>query len=93
MLTAHANTTAEDFIAQLRTYVIAMGLNSRVVDCVDNLMGVDEEVSSEKLYEAEGTGRVDMKNEILAAVRAWAADNLDEQQTESLIDLISEAEV
>ena len=42
MLTAHANTTAEDFLAQLRTYVIAMGLSPMVVDCVDNLIGIDE---------------------------------------------------
>ena len=42
MLTAHAKTTAEDFLAQLRTYVIAMGLSTQVVDCVDNLIGIDE---------------------------------------------------
>ena len=95
MLTAHANTTAKDFIAQLRTYVIAMGLSSRVVDCVDNLMGVDEaeEVSGDLLDDAKLDGRTDMKAEILAAVHAWLNDQDTLLLKEELIEVIEGLEV
>ena len=77
MLTAHANTTADDFLAQLRTYVIAMGLSTQVVDCVDNLIGIDELENQhaanleEAKSEAEICGRESMKREILDALNAW----------------------
>lgn len=73
MLTAHASTTSDDFIAQLRTYVIALGLSPLVVDCVDKLTGVDdlEKQSEEELDEAEAEAREGMKAEILSEVNAW----------------------
>lgn len=77
MLRAYASTTADEFIAQLRTYVIAMGLDSRVVACVDNLTGIDDNENELAEAEAKGekdgiaTGRKDMKAEIIAAVTEW----------------------
>ncbi len=63
--------------AELRTYVIALGLSPQVVDCVDKLSGVDEiedrhaaEIS-EAEDEAEERGRESMKEEILADVNRW----------------------
>ena len=52
MLTAHANTTSEDFLVQLRTYVIALGCSEHVVDCVDRLSGTAEETKAEILKTA-----------------------------------------
>ena len=79
MLTAHANTTADDFIAQLRTYVIAMGSSTAVVDCVDNLIGTEdaEEASEDELNEVEAGARKDMKDEILTAVNQWFEDQFN----------------
>ena len=42
MLRAYEGMTSSEFIAQIRTYVIAMGLGPQVVDQVDNLAGRDE---------------------------------------------------
>jgi hypothetical protein len=73
MLRAHYNMPAADFIAQLRTYVIAMGLSPQVVDAVDNLAGADdlEEDHLERLREAKDDGAMEAKNEIKAAVEKW----------------------
>ena len=93
MLTAHANTTAEDFLAQLRTYVIAMGLSTQVVDCVDNLIGIDELENQhaanleEAESEAKSRGRESMKNESLGALNAW----LENQENHDLIAAPCEA--
>jgi len=71
MLYAHANTPTKDFIAQLRTYVIAMNLSPMVVDCVDNLVGADELESEHEAElenvesQGENRGRKSMKKEIL----------------------------
>ena len=92
MLTAHANTTADDFIAQLRTYVIAMGLSTQVVDCVDNLVGADDlQAEHEKeLQELEDSTAKETKDSILAAVRRWATTSLDEETMEKLLSVIEE---
>lgn len=66
MLRAHANMPIEDFIAQLRTYVIAMGLSPMVVDCVDNLTGADE-------LDAESAE--EMRDDIIKAVRQYFDDH------------------
>ena len=93
MLTAHANTTAEDFLVQLRTFVIAMGLSPMVVDCVDNLIGIDEleNQHAANLEEAESgaelRGRESMKTEILGALNAW----LENQENYDLIAAPCEA--
>lgn len=77
MLTAHANTPSKEFIAQLRTYVIAMGLSTQVVDCVDNLCGADDlEVQHEaEVRKAEddalSDGAENMKRKILEVVNRW----------------------
>ena len=71
MLRAYANMPIADFIAQLRTYVIAMGLSTQVVDCVDRLTDVDEmkDAHADELREAEEEseqrGRKSMKAEII----------------------------
>jgi len=89
MLTAHANTTAEDFIAQLRTFVIAMGLSPMVVDCVDGLVGADEleEKHTAELEEVQEKytqrGRESMKAEILFLV----SRKLDDEPSMSGEDL------
>ncbi len=89
MLTAHARTTAEDFIAQLRTYVIAMGLSPQVVDCVDNLIGIDELESchEKELQECED----ETKEEILSAVKDWAVEYMDEDAMKELLNVIRNA--
>jgi hypothetical protein len=76
MLVAHANTSSADFIAQLRTFVIAFGCSPMVVDCVDNLAGVDdnEEQHAKELRELEDDTARDTKNAILEAVDAWLED-------------------
>lgn len=86
MLVAHANTTAEDFIAQLRTYVIAMGLSQQVVDCVDDLEVPDE---------AYRDGAKDMKAAILEAVETWCNEQFlfPENLKTTLIAAIKEAEL
>ncbi len=93
MLTAHANTPIDEFIAQLRTYVIALGLSPQVVDCVDRLSGVDEIEDrhaagiSEAEDEGESRGRQSMKDEILAEVTQW----LENQSNYELIAAPCEA--
>ena len=92
-----------DFIAQLRTYVIAMGLSTQVVDCVDRLADADklEGEHAEELAEAEEEatkeGRQEMKDEILAAVNEWLEDqpnyDLIAAPCEALIKEIEEVEV
>lgn len=77
MLRAHANMPIEDFISQLRTYVIAMGLSLQVVDCVDNLTGANEfedahaKELEEMEAEAERRGRESMKKEIADTASHW----------------------
>jgi hypothetical protein len=92
MLRAHANTTADEFLAQLRTYVIALGLGTQVVDCVDNLMGIDELEDEHKaeLRQAEDDSAVLMKNEIVEAVRKWACTSLDEDTMKELLEVIED---
>lgn len=81
MLTAHANTPIDEFIAQLRTYVIAMNLSTQVVDCVDRLAGVDEIEGRHDLElqeaeeQSEKRGRESMKDEITDLVSQALADN------------------
>ena len=93
MLRAYANMPIADFIAQLRTYVIALGLSPQVVDCVDRLSGADEiedrhaaelETAEE---EAEKRGRESMREEILADVNRW----LEKQPNYDLIAAPCEA--
>ncbi len=103
MLTAHANTPIDEFIAQLRTYVIALGLSTQVVDCVDRLADADdmEGVHAEELRDAEETavreGRNSMKDEILAAVNCWLENqpnyDLIAAPCEALIAEIEKVEV
>lgn len=85
MLVAHANTTIEDFIAQLRTYVIAMGLSQQVVDCVDELETPDE---------AYADGAKDMKEDILETLETWCNEQFKfpEQLKISLAKAIKETE-
>jgi hypothetical protein len=93
MLRAHANMPIADFIAQLRTYVIAMGLSTQVVDCVDSLRVIteleDEHAAElqEAEEQAEEDGRSSMKAEILSAVDRW----LENQQNYDLIAAPCEA--
>jgi hypothetical protein len=77
MLRAHANMPIDEFIAQLRTYVIAMGLSTQVVDCVDQLAGVGEieDAHATAIREAADDAAVLMKNEILEAVQKWLRNN------------------
>jgi hypothetical protein len=75
MLRAHANMPIDEFIAQLRTYVIALGLSTQVVDCVDRLADAYEVEDRRALElqeseeEGEKCGRESMRNEILGAVK------------------------
>lgn len=77
MLTAHSGMSAREFVSQLRTYVIALGLGPTVVDQVDNLVGrddlEDEHAASETKIEeeAEARGRQSMKDEITAVLTEW----------------------
>lgn len=89
MLTAHANTTSEDFLAQLRTFVIAFGCSAQVVDCVDNLVGASdfESIHEKELQECEDETRI----KILTAVKGWAAESLGEDAMKELLDVIRNA--
>lgn len=77
MLRAYSKMPADEFIAQLRVYVIAMGLSPQVVDCVDNLRGGDdiEYAHTAEVEDAgedgEKRGRESMKEEMVAAVTNW----------------------
>jgi hypothetical protein len=83
MLRAHYNMPAADFIAQLRTYVIAMGLSPQVVDAVDNLQGLDENEDRHALEiqeveeQAEKHGRESMKAEIIGEMTRWLESHSD----------------
>lgn len=71
MLRAYAGMPSEEFVAQLRTFVITLGLPQQVIDCVDNLKGItddeDERAESETKIEeeAEERGRKDASGEII----------------------------
>lgn len=95
MLYAHANTTSVDFIVQLRTYVIAMGLSQAVVDCVDALAGADqtEAEHAKELQRTEDVTVVATKTEILEAVRVWLDDKdlFSDTVKESLLAAVIEA--
>ena len=99
MLRAHEHMPISDFIAQLRTYVIAMGFSTQVVDCVDRLTGVDEiEDQRASLEEAaESDGRQSMKDEILAGMNRWLENqpnyDLIAAPCEALIKEIEKVEV
>lgn len=99
MLTAHANTSATEFLAQLRTFVIAMGLSPTVVDCVDGLVGADEleEKHTAELEEVQEKytqrGRESMKKEILRGVEKYFNDRpspLSEELKTALAQIIEE---
>lgn len=93
MLRAYANTPIDEFIAQLRTYVIAMGLSQAVVDCVDQLADRDrlENEHAVQLENAEedgyARGAEETKNRILTAVNTW----LERQSNYDLIAVPCEA--
>ncbi len=93
MLTAHYNMPTADFIAQLRTYVIAMGLSPQVVDAVDNLCGADEIEGRRalELQEAEDETEKETKDSILIAVKEWAANNLAEDAMNELLAVVESA--
>lgn len=103
MLTAHASTPAKDFIVQLRTYVIAMGLSTQVVDCVNNLCGADdlEDQHAAEVRKAEddalSDGAKNMKREILKVVNRWLENqpNYDiiAKRCEAMIKEIEKVEV
>lgn len=103
MLTAHANTTSTDFIAQLRTFVMAFGCNQMTVDCVDNLRGTDELENEHAKHiqeaedEAADNARSAAKQQILDAVTAWLENqpNYDiiAAPCEALIKIIEGVEV
>jgi hypothetical protein len=92
MLRAYYNMPAADFIAQLRTYVIAMGLGPQVVDAVDNLTGIDyiEGERAAAIQQAEDDARVLLKQEILYTVGKWAPTSLDEETMKQLLAVIEE---
>lgn len=85
MLRAHYNMPAADFIAQLRTYVIAMGLSPQVVDAVDNLCGADE-------FDADSAE--EMRGDILEAVKKYFDEHpspLAEKLKVALVTVIEDA--
>lgn len=85
----------QDFIAQLRTYVIAMGLSPMVVDCVDNLRDVDEleKQHETELQENENRVMVETKDIITSAVERWVDEHgdLSEAQINSLLNAVKYA--
>ncbi len=85
MLYAYYNMPIQDFIAQLRTYVIAMGLSPQVVDCVDNLASIDE------LEEKHATELEKVKDDIYKAVETWANKNLAEDAAAELLSVVEDA--
>ena len=95
MLRAWQNMPMDDFIAQLRTYVIAMGLSPQVVDCVDRLADTDEveDRRALELQEAEEQAEKETRDEILEAVEVWANEyaDLSEPQRESLLNAVRRA--
>lgn len=92
MLRAHENMPTNEFVAQLRTFVIALGLSPQVIDQVDNLDGAHEEELNKVEEEAEERGRESMKEEILAAVNRWIEDQPDYEKigdaSEAIVALI-----
>ncbi len=101
MLRAYSGMPADEFISQLRTYVIAMGLGPQVVDCVDNLTGIDadEDEHAIALQEAEEQGekhgRESMKEEMIADVTRWLEDRStdDNAGVEAVLALLEKVEV
>lgn len=91
MLRAYENMPAEEFIEQLRTFVIALGLGTPVVDQIDRVEAFDEDAHAEELTkvedEATTSGRTEMKQEIIEAVTRW----LEEQPNYDLIAAPCEA--
>jgi hypothetical protein len=89
MLRAYHSMPAQDFIAQLRTYVIAMGLSTAVVDCVDNLTGTDDLIREHEkdLQALEDSTEAVTKTKILKAVKKWFDENegFSEAQRNSLL--------
>lgn len=86
MLRAHANMPIADFIAQLRTYVIAMGWGTQVVDCVDDLTGISE------LEHEHADERDSVKEEIIALIEHELDANPD-LSAEAILGLIEGIEV
>lgn len=84
---------AADFIAQLRTYVIATGLSPQVVDAVDNLCGIDdlEAKHHTELQELEFATAKETKDEILKAVTDWADKSLGPKTKKALLNVIENA--
>ena len=94
MLCAYYSMPAADFIAQLRTYVIAMGLSPQVVDAVDNLCGADDLQATREmeLQEAEEQSAKETKDEIIAFVRAQLKANSD-LTAEDVLRLLEDFEI
>jgi hypothetical protein len=94
MLHAHYSMSSNEFIEQLRTYVIAMGLGPQVVDQVDRLSDVDEIEREHKreLQKIEDDTASETKAAILQAVNAWLEDqpnyDLIKAPCEALIKVI-----
>jgi hypothetical protein len=85
MLRAHYNMPSADFIAQLRTYVIAMNLGPQVVDQVDRLQDADE---LQAVHEKE---MQETKDDILKAVKAWADESTGPETKKALLAVIENA--
>ncbi len=84
MLRAHYNMPAADFIAQLRTCVIAMGLGPQVVDAVDDLCGVDD---------LDDDSAEEMRTDILNAVEKYFDEHpspLAEELKVALVEVIKD---
>lgn len=96
MLRAYLSMPAEEFIAQLRVYVIAMGLSPQVIEAVDNLIGLKElehsnEIEVEDAEErGEKRGRTSMKKEMIDDVTKWLEGKPD---PEGVLDLLKEIEL
>lgn len=103
MLRAYDGMPSDDFISQLRTFVIALGLGPQVVDQVDKLTSFEEaeDALAAELVKAKDedvkSGRTDMKTEILEAVTKWleAQPNYDmiAAPCEALIAEIEKVEI
>lgn len=98
MLRAYSTMPADEFIAQLRVYVIAMGLSPAVVDCVDDLTGIGEfeDKHAEELetveQEAEKRGRESMKEEIINDVTS-ALNRDPDLSADQILTLLDDVEV
>jgi len=90
MLRAYYSMPAAEFIAQLRTYVIAMGLSTQVVDAVDELAEMESSAKESELQQAADDAAVLMKNEILEAVKKWFDQQDMPLLKREIIDLIED---